>query len=680
MLQITKMPFVDALSIAQEDYTFTDLALQSTETTLNDLRKGIQDKLEAIWNKTSGNAKAETAKEVAKQLQFTKQSLEVEIVKKIESVRESLDSKQRALNHFSIAFMGKTKAGKSTLHAIMTGEGWDAIGVGKQRTTRLNRVYEKWQIRIIDTPGIGAPGGKTDEEIAQNVLNESDVICYVLTNDSIQETEFEFLRLLKENAKPLIILLNVHKNFRDSRRGPYELERFLKNPDKLFAIDGSSGLGGHIERICRYARQHYGNDYFKIVPVMLLAAQLSYEPERQHHKDQLFKASRMQNFIDEIWLSLVEHGDIRRSQTLLGCTVGDIEKPSQWVTQQAQNYQKLTYKLKKERENIREKIQKTAKVARESLHNEIEAIFQAAFNTIPSFAENHWNFSESGMKQGWEQELKNIRFEDRINAAYQEAIKTFNKEVQEAIEEVGRELQLIAKLSGGTGFGFNEQDSENFWRHALRIGGGILGLVGAALVFFSNPIGWAFVIVGGIAGILSGFFKSKDQKRREAVQNISNLLSSQLNNQKITTLQNAGEQFEKQCELVRTNVDTYFKDLIEGLDAIAQQLQLAQSKLEDKVNELNCAYAKRIIDWCLKRYELLTHEGIDSAIAEVSRDFGHSMTIKTKSFLQLQRPQNEINNVLQEDISIQIPTSSPSAAAKNSNVEIHKSPTPPFPP
>lgn len=104
---------------------------------------------------------------------------------------------------------------------------------------------------------------------------------YVVTNDSIQETEFKFLRRLKENAKPLIILLNVHKNFRDSRRGPYELERFLKNPDKLFAIDGSSGLGGHIERICRYARQHYGNDYFKIVPVMLLAAQLSYEPERQ---------------------------------------------------------------------------------------------------------------------------------------------------------------------------------------------------------------------------------------------------------------------------------------------------------------------------------------------------------------------------------------------------------------
>jgi hypothetical protein len=44
-------------------------------------------------------------------------------------------------------------------------------------------------------------------------------------------------------------------------------------------MDGKSGLGGHIERIHRYAKQHYANDYFDIVPVMLLAAQLSREPE-----------------------------------------------------------------------------------------------------------------------------------------------------------------------------------------------------------------------------------------------------------------------------------------------------------------------------------------------------------------------------------------------------------------
>lgn len=567
--------------IAHEDYPFTDSALTTTEITLNNLREGIQDKLKAIWNKSSANnARAETAKEVAKQLQTTEQSLEAEIVNKIESVRESLDAKKRAINYFTIAFMGKTKAGKSTLHAVMTGQGWDAIGVGKQRTTRFNRVYEWNNIRIIDTPGIGAPDGKTDEEIAQSVIHESDVICYVVTNDSIQETEFQFLRLLKENAKPLIILLNVHKNFCDSRRGNYELERFLKNPDKLFAMDGSSGLKGHIERIRRYAQNSYGNDYFQIVPVMLLAAQLSCKPEHQHYKDELFNASRMQDFYDEIKQSLVEHGDIRRSQTLLGCTVCDIEKPYQWVTQQTQNYKTLTNTLKNKRATLQKDIQKAANDARDSLIYQIKSIFQDTLNAIPSFAEDYWNSSENIMKWRWEQKLKDIRFEERINTAYQKAVETFSKEVQESLEEVGKELQIIAQL-GGITFSFNEQDSGDE-RNFFRIGGGILA-VAAAVMAFIPPLavaGLVIGIVGGVIGFIGGFLKSKDQKRREAVDNISSSLQNQLNNHKKTTLSKALKQLRKTCEDVTTDIEAYFNDLIEGLETIVQQLESAQSKLE----------------------------------------------------------------------------------------------------
>ncbi|MCU0536612.1 MAG: 50S ribosome-binding GTPase [Hydrococcus sp. Prado102] len=224
--------------IAKEDYKFAELALNKTESELSNLANNLKQTIEQIQHKNSNNAKANTAKEVANQLESSREWLKAEIVRELENVRESLHAKQRALKHFSISFMGKTKAGKSTLHAIITGEGWNAIGVGKQRTTRLNRVYEWKNIRIVDTPGIGAPGGESDEEIARNVIDESDVICYVVTNDSIQETEFQFMKLLKEKAKPLIILLNVKYNLRDPRR----LEHFLNNPDKLFAMDGNISL------------------------------------------------------------------------------------------------------------------------------------------------------------------------------------------------------------------------------------------------------------------------------------------------------------------------------------------------------------------------------------------------------------------------------------------------------
>jgi GTP-binding protein EngB required for normal cell division len=637
-------------AIATEDYQFAAVALEGTESALTTLGRNIQQAIAEIKHKTSGKGQATTAKEVAKQLENTRNALTVDIIKEIESVRKSLNAKQRALNHFSIAFMGKTKAGKSTLHAIITGGGWDAIGVGKQRTTRLNQVYEWKNIRIIDTPGIGAPGGKTDEEIAKSVIEESDVICYVVTNDSIQDTEFKFLQLLKEKAKPLIILLNVKNNLRDARR----LEYFLKDPDKLFTMDGQSGLDGSIKRIRRYAKENYANDYFDIVPVLLLAAQMSHESAHKERKVKLFKGSRIENFLDSIRVSLVKHGVIRRSQTLLGSTVGTIDNPYKWVTQQAQVYEQLTDTLKKKRETIQKQIKTAAKDNRETLLQQIEAVFQDALNAIPSFAEDHWNSNEIGLKLGWEKKLKAIRFHERLKTVYQETSHKFNKEVQEAIEEVGNELQLIAQLGDGN-FSFNEQDSNDFGRNALRISGAILGVVGLLLGPFGVPavIVAAVGIIGAFGSWLSQRFKSKEQKRREAVQNISSSLAVQLSNHQQTTLQQAKEEFGTSCDSVTMNINIYFEELIAGLEAIATQLETAKTKLSGTANYLNRAYAKRIIDWCTEQHETLTDENINRTIAKVKRDFGRNMSIQTKSKFQLRKSQDDIKRVLQEDVSIQ---------------------------
>ena len=651
--------------IAHENYEFTNLALEITQESLNNLTKGIQSKLEVIRKQTQGTAQAATAKDVAKLLQTTKQSLDTEVSRIITNVRKSLDAKKRNIDYFTIAFMGKTKAGKSTLHAIMTGEGWDKIGVGKQRTTRENHIYEWKNLRIIDTPGIGAPDGKSDEEIARSIIDESDLICYVVTSDSIQETEFQFLRLLKESAKPLVIMLNVHKNFRDSKRGPYELEKFLKNPAKLFDIDNLKGLGGHVDRIRRYAKQYYGNDYFEIIPVMLLAAQLSSEPEYEQYKDKLFYFSQIRHFYAEIRQSVLDHGDIRRSQTLLGCTVADIQNPCNWLTQQSQDYQNSINRLKCKRKTISLDIQKAAKDSCRYLEFQIESIFRDVINKIPSFAERCWNYSQSQMEQEWKKEIKNICFEKRLHAAYEEAIHIFGEEVQDSLKEVGQDLKITANLGRMT-FSLNQQDSDDV-RNFLQIGGGIIGIAGTVMALIP-PLAVAGIIIGVLGSLISiigGFWKSKEEKKRDAIANISKSLRNQFNDQKITTLAQTSKQINKDFNGNTVNIDNYFKDLIEGLEVIAQQLELTQNKLQIEANNLNRAYAKRIIDWCLKQYEPLTHNGIDNIVATVSRDFGRSMNIKTKTLLQLERSQDEINRVLQEDICIQITDTSKNSSAKD---------------
>ncbi|MBD2458702.1 50S ribosome-binding GTPase [Nostoc sp. FACHB-87] len=637
----------ECAAIASEDYKYAELALKGTGSTLHNLGKGIQEQLTAIQHQANGKGQAKTAAEVAKQLEATRKALTVEIIKEMESVRQSLSAKERALNHFSIAFMGKTKAGKSTLHAIITGGGWEAIGVGKQRTTRFNRVYEWRNIRIIDTPGIGAPGGKTDEEIAESVIEESDVICYVVTNDSIQETEFKFLQLLKEKAKPLIILLNVKNNLRDSRR----LEHFLANPEKLFAVDGQSNLGGHIERIRRYAKQNYANDYFEIIPVMLLAAQMSREPEHEEIKDQLFQASQMQKFLDSIRLSLVDYGKIRRSQTLLGSTVSAIDDPNQWIKKQLLVYEKLGETLKEKQKHICKDIHKFTKSHQQSLLQEIESIFQDASNPVASFSEEHWDSTESRLNQGWERNLKNIRFDERLTNVFHESIENFNKDIQELLEEIGNEIKFMSQLGGGY-FRFTQQDSNNF-HDFFRYSGLILTIAGAILIPFVPPVGIAVGIIAGVFSTLTGFFKSKSEKRREAVQKISKSLLEQININKQNTQQKAKNDLIQYTANVSTSLDNYFNNLIQGIETIVRELKIAQHKLDDNYNYLNRAYAKRIIDWVINKYETLTDEGIINTIAKVDRDFGKSMKIYTKAKLTLRKSSKDINRIIQEDISIQ---------------------------
>ena len=52
------------------------------------------------------------------------------------------------------------------------------------------------------------------------------MICYVVTNDAIQETEFDFFETIKERNKPLYIILNYKSNISE---GPH-LKKFLRNP------------------------------------------------------------------------------------------------------------------------------------------------------------------------------------------------------------------------------------------------------------------------------------------------------------------------------------------------------------------------------------------------------------------------------------------------------------------
>lgn len=631
--------------IATEDYEFAKSRLERTEEALENLQASINRQTQELQKSLLADGRSGSAKEVIKQINSTKEALESKIIQQLQKIRESLDAKSRALSHFSITFMGKTKAGKSTLHAVVTGEGWNAIGVGKQRTTRYNRVYEWKNIRIIDTPGIGAPGGKSDEEVAESVIDESDVICYVVTNDSVQESEFKFLEVLEANAKPLVILMNLKRNLRDSRL----LKGFLESPDKLFVMQGNNTLQGHFNRIRTYAEKHYRNNAFEIIPVMLLAAQMSKEPENQEIQSKLLEASRLQDFLNILRESIVTNGTIRRSQTFLGSTAGKIGMPLEQINLEIKAYQDLLNSFKKTRKKIRDDLTKYEKNAKQTLQSKVKTTFQSLRGKTSSFALQNYRDDGETLSKKWNSEVQRNKLQESLEIAVKQAGESYNKQAAEALEEVGKDLQLMAKLSGSS---FNVNNTYDGF--SLKFAGKILAVPGAVLSFVFPPLGIVVGLVGAAMGWVSGWFKSDDDKRREATEKIEKALKSQVDTQESEVIKQVSDSLTGQCKNISNTIDSYFGGLINGLEVILKELLTTRKKLEEINQELNLAYSKRIIDYCQNRYEKLTLGTARTVISSVQRDFGkeiiislHPKFIAPKKMID-PKYQTEISKILQE--------------------------------
>jgi GTP-binding protein EngB required for normal cell division len=624
-------------------------ALKSTRNSLKELKKNLEETIIDL-ERVNNRAEAKTAREVVDFLKKTEEYFANEIFMQLEAVNASLHKKERAMQYFTISFLGKTKVGKSTLHAVITGQGKDAIGHGKQRTTRLNRVYEWKNIRIIDTPGIGAPGGKTDEEIAKSIIDESDIICFVFNNNNQQETEFAVLEQLKKKAKPLLILLNVEENLDHPRK----LERFLQNPDKIFSVEDKSALGGHFDRIKRYAEQHYGNSYFEIIPVQLYAALLGRNSEDKSMRYDLLTASRLQHFLDSLRVALIRDGAIRRSQTLLGCTVGELDPITSWTALKMKELTEMKSRIGSYREKGNQKISNFGDQVQKDLKREFGKVFSELRSTIPNFAENNWNQKESELNRNWQDHTEKRKAS--LECAQEKVMNSYSNYVLDLLEEIGLEISLLAKLNFPDA-GLKKQDSSTLIKNFMRFGGTLLGAAGYGFVYiatanFWNPLGWVLMGVGIVIGLASKFLKSKVAIRQKAVNNITKALKQSVDEQEQNIIDNVLKDCKKHTDKVEQSVSSYFSVMEDGLSLFVSSIRVCNDELLNIQRKLNFAYAKRVIDWVQEKQTPLTEATIRSSIQSVERVVGQKIIIETIDKIKIKKDLKEVQSVLQEDLTI----------------------------
>lgn len=494
-----------------------------------------------------------------------------------------LNKKQRTVNYFTIAFMGRTKAGKSTLHKVVTHQDADDIGIGQLRTTRFNRCWIWDSIRIIDTPGIGAPGGKTDTETAKSIIDEADIICYVVTNDSIQETEFDFLEGLKERNKPLFIILNVKENIIDPRR--YSL--FLKNPLK-WRTSVSGGVDGHIARIRETIGDKYDFDAIKIIPVQLLAAKMYYDAENksQEEKDKLLSGSNIKEYIRQVKESVYSTGGLRKSQNILdGCSY-QVYSVRKNLADNAVMFEEQLRKLGKTRNDILQYIKYQTEWASQKLNNQIEEAFSNLKNNAKDFAYLHYEDNDAG--KHWGEDENNARIMESLNSIIEQTVNEYVRRIQTKCQESFSNIEFNlminkSEISGSTVF--NTKLGFNIFSTLAST----IGIIAISNIW--HPGGWILTGIGLAFGfgswVIGSLFTSKEKKiekkRKKMEESLIESVVKSENECKDSVMKNFNQASDSLYDTIDGRLKTITKatqSVVNALNRIIQQADRTNTALD----------------------------------------------------------------------------------------------------
>lgn len=505
------------------------------------------------------------------------------------SNRDVLDKKRRNIRYFTIAFMGRTKAGKSTLHKVITQQENDDIGVGKLRTTRYNRSWYWNKLRIVDTPGIGAPGGEADTEIAKSIIDEADVVCYVVTSDSIQETEFDFFSTIKERNKPLYIILNVKSNLNQAIR----LKRFIANPDDWRLGDGPQSIKGHIERIHDKLDGKYNMDAVRIIPIHLLAAQIALSGEQDSKTSKiLFEASNISEFTNSVKKEVQLSGSLKKSLSVIDGTSYQINTIWHKIYTDLKSLKEGNEVLKKKQAKNHMFFKKELAQVEQYLMDIFKNTKKEFKNRASTFASEHYDDEEAG--KAWSNDAVVKSINKRLEQQIQERFNDLNEKIKSELEEMIMDMR-ISLATNNIGSNVSGESVTN-----TRLAANVFVSVISATLFVWNPLGWSIAVlavVGIIGSFLSSLFTSKSEKIRKATDKLRKQLSDSIDSGIDKNLKQVLENTRKSINDTYKSIDSVLKAYTKNADDIITDMDRLVKQVQEKENAINSLVSLRILDF-----------------------------------------------------------------------------------
>ena len=548
-------------------------------------------------------------------------SFEEIIIKKADEYNAQITQKATTLEDFTIALIGETKAGKTTLRSVLTGEGYDGIGAGKQRTTRVNHVYEWNNLRIIDTPGISAGSDfeNKDKEIARKAIYEADLICYVTVTDGKFSETKEFITDILKSNKPVHILINYKNNLLDE----FNYEDFIDDPTEWCRQDGKNTISGYFEPIRRIAVQNNVESLLSCSYVFLLAAWLSDDERYIQDSKILMKNSGLEEFLGKIKIIVTEQGSFLRSKTIIDDTIAVCES---WHENLLESLQPVI-SCKESLETNRKEVERKLTNEKTQFSSDIKNIIKTQYKDLATrcarqFVEENMGCSKKELSNKWAKYCEKIEFNQKLENKLTDRFVEYSDSLREILDEVFDDINFDVKV-GLKDVEIKKTVSPPFKEIFTFLGGGI-GLIGSILTIAlsSNPVGWILTGVGLVISLVSNLFKSKKEREKKEKDNLYNSLENSV----MSSYEKNKDDIQKQLDLkaheLYAKVISTYDETQNGMCCVERAVVNIMSEIADNINKMNCIFAERIIEYITGSSK--------SVVQGVERKFGESMTIYLK--------------------------------------------------
>ncbi|MEK4361721.1 GTPase [Paenibacillus sp. FSL M8-0212] len=552
--------------------------------------------------------------------------LEKQTSESMQDLSHSIEVKKKHLNDFTVALFGRTKAGKSTIREALTCGDGVTIGKGAQRTTRDVQEYNWNGLRLLDVPGFEAFKGDDDTAKAHDIIDQSDFILFLASDDSIQPGEFDHMARLQEINKPFMILLNVKYNINNE----VELKRFLRMPHKIF---DKERLDEHQKHIRAYVKQHMNIPQVKIVNIHADAGFKSTLPEYAAHANDLWRLSNFDEVHNAISAEVQKRGKQRRLLTFYDSAIYFADTLEKMMLEEQRSIRTQAKFMLNKKKELMSFFDGFASDSKHQIITVCKKHFDRIKQWIPGFIDTNLASPDvdkllTARLKAEQDELKSKMVGElqRIVRELQEKLTEFTKQYQFDLElletdtaemgglqkgQIGRVVKWGGVIAGG-----------------VSAGAFILANVGVAN--FWNPVGWIAMGVSVAAGLFSWLFGGWEEKKwRKAKHDAKEQLTAMIDDTHKKAVEAYLQWFDRQIirkgkREMLDQVSTY----ISGLFGIADVLKAFASEIRLRKTNMN----KKLFA------KLLSFEGVNCTelqIIALSREQGRATKIMVPNGWQM---------------------------------------------